>query len=179
MLANKTVKELRDMAKELGIKGRWEMIKPVLIMKIIDATESINNTTLRVNGEETKTETDTKVKEVELISKDTVIKEEKQTENTKIDNYDVENRLHYVDKAPIGTLVAFKIKEEKDKYCSAKIVNKSTKKQVLKVETKRGFIYIIPYTDIVWVKTGKRWPSGVFDMLTGGKRYGKSISSRK
>ena len=64
----------------------------------------------------------------------------------------------------VGTLVAFKTN---GKVKSAKIIKKSTKNELALVETKVGKQYRINYDDIVWVKTGKRWPRGVYNLLKG------------
>ena len=35
------------------------------------------------------------------------------------------------------------------------------------LETDYGAQYITPYEDIIWVRTGKRWPRGVYKLLKG------------
>ena len=65
----------------------------------------------------------------------------------------------------IGTLVAFRLSNGKVK--SAKVMKKSTKNRKLKLETNYGAEYIASYDDIIWVRTGKRWPRGVYNLLKG------------
>ena len=35
----------------------------------------------------------------------------------------------------------------------------------VKVVTKNGSIYRVPKDNVVWVKTGSRWPAGIFNAL--------------
>lgn len=76
-----------------------------------------------------------------------------------------ESKMHYVENAQIGTIVAFRCKNGKVK--SAKIEKCSSKNRKLKVVTQYGLEFIISFEDVVWVKTGSRWPRGVFELLKG------------
>lgn len=76
-----------------------------------------------------------------------------------------EMKLERVQTAPIGTVVAFKLDNGAVK--SAKIVRRSTKDQTLKLTTKYGVSHLVSYSDIVWVKTGSRWPRWVYNLLKG------------
>lgn len=87
----------------------------------------------------------------------------KSNEESQVDSRDVKDR--YLDTAEIGCLVAFKI--ETGKVKSAKIVKRSTSGRKLKVETAYGMEYIVPYDNVLWVKTGTRWPKGVYMLLKG------------
>ena len=35
------------------------------------------------------------------------------------------------------------------------------------VETSYGAVSVIPFEDVLWVRTGNRWPRGVYNMLKG------------
>lgn len=120
VLKSKTCKELRDIAKDLGVVGRWEMSKDQLISEI------------------SKRE----AKEI-----------------------DMEKKMPYIENAAIGSLVAFKMKSGKVK--SAKIMKKSHRDRKLLLETDYGAQFVVSFDDIIWVRTGKRWPRGVYEMLTG------------
>lgn len=91
------------------------------------------------------------------------------TGTNNIDNKDVENKfeqkMRYIVNAPFGTLVAFRLPNGKVK--SAKIVNRASKSQKLKLETAYGRQYIIPYSDVVWIKSTSKWPRGVYNQLKG------------
>ena len=76
-----------------------------------------------------------------------------------------EKKKAYVENVKIGTLVAFTSYTGKVK--SAKVIKKSTKNRKLKVETKYGAQFIITFDDVIWVRTNKRWPRGVYQLLKG------------
>lgn len=89
-------------------------------------------------------------------------KDEKKSASTSI-NW--ERKESYIENSEIGTIVAFKLSSGKVK--SAKMVNRNRKKKKLKLETRYGAEYIVPYNSIIWVRTGKRWPKGVYKLLKG------------
>lgn len=91
-------------------------------------------------------------------------KEEVASKN-QVEEPDWESKQKYCQEAPLGTLVAFIAPNGKCK--SAKIVNRSSKRQMLKLETEYQQEFVVPYKDIVWVRTGTRWPRGVYNMLKG------------
>ena len=78
---------------------------------------------------------------------------------------DMKQKMPYIERAEVGALIAFKLSSGKVK--SAKIINKSSKNRKLKLETEYGAIYVVPYEDVIWVRTGKRWPRGVYNLLKG------------
>ena len=88
---------------------------------------------------------------------------EKKTELT--EEQKAEKKLSYIEGAKAGTLVAFKTDNGKIK--SAMIVKRSTKNRKFKLETKYGASFIVPFDDVIWVRTNKRWPKGVYQLLKG------------
>ena len=73
----------------------------------------------------------------------------------------------YVKDVEVGTIVAFNVNlGGKQRVLSAKVDGKSTTGQVL-VQTKNGSKYRVEPKDIVWVKTGMRWPRWVLEQLKG------------
>lgn len=86
-------------------------------------------------------------------------------ENETTVKVDMEQKMSYVENINIGTIVAFRLSNGKVK--SAKVVRKSTKNRKLKLETDYGAEYIISFDDVIWVRTGKRWPKGVYKLLKG------------
>lgn len=154
-LQNKTCKELRELAKELYISGRRDMTKSQLIEAILKA-EVVKNTKNNESAKDEDKIDNHKVVEVE-------VKNEKESAN--INNIDVKQKMLYVENIEIGTLVAFRLSNGKVK--SAKVMRKSTKNRKLKLETDYGAEYIISYEDVIWVRTGKRWPKGVYRLLKG------------
>lgn len=150
-LQNKTCKEL---AKDMNISGRWDMTKEQLIDAILGA--EVVQTTDKPESAKDECKIDNHgVAEVE----DKVEKESASVE------VDMKQKMPYIENVEIGTLVAFRLSNDKVK--SAKVVKKSTKNRKLKVETNYGATYIISYDDVVWVRTGKRWPRGIYKLLKG------------
>lgn len=154
-LQKKTCKELRELAKELNISGRWDMTKDQLIDAILGAEVVENTNESKSAKDECKVDNQENVVEVED-------KVEKESANVDVD---MAQKMPYIENIEIGTLVAFRLSNGKVK--SAKVTRKSTKNRKLKLETDYGAEYIVSFDDIVWVRTGKRWPRGVYKLLKG------------
>lgn len=154
-LQKKTCKELRELAKELNISGRWDMTKDQLIDAILGAEVVENTNESESAKDECKVDNQENVVEVED-------KAEKESANVDVD---MAQKMPYIENIEIGTLVAFRLSNGKVK--SAKVTRKSTKNRKLKLETDYGAEYIVSFDDIVWVRTGKRWPRGVYKLLKG------------
>lgn len=144
------VDELRKVASSVGIKNA-KRYKKVELVDMIISTQ---------NQPET-------VVEAEAVAE--VVKEEKEEVASTSDNTDDcvvdSNKLRYINEAPIGTLVAFKLPNGQTK--SAKIINRSTGRKKLKLETVYGKQFVVSYSDIVWVKSTNKWPRGVYNQLKG------------
>lgn len=155
MLQSKTCKELREQAKELNISGRWDMTKQELIEAILGA-----------GAVEDNKETNESAKDEVKVDNHNVEAEDKvEKESANIVKPDMTLKMPYIENIEIGTIVAFRLSADKVK--SAKVVNKSTKNRKLKLETNYGATYICSYDDVIWVRTGKRWPKGIYKMLKG------------
>lgn len=171
-LQNKTCKELRELAKELNIPDRWDMTKDQLIDAILRA-EVVENTEVVENANESES-----AKDKYKIDNHNAVEVEGNTEKKSASvNVDMARKMPYIENVEIGTLVAFRLSNGKVK--SAKVIRKSTKNRKLKLETNYGAKYIVSYDDIIWVRTGKRWPRGVYNLLKGlvnenGKKEQKS-----
>ena len=87
----------------------------------------------------------------------------------------MEQKMRYIENVELGTIVAFRLANGRVK--SAKVVKKSTKSRKLKLETNYNAEYIVSYDDIIWVRTGKRWPKGVYELLKGKVDNGKEKSA--
>ena len=155
ILQCKTCKELRELAKEMSISGRWEMTKSQLIDAILGA-EVVKNTNETKSAKD-ENKVDNQVNNVEVENK-----VEKESANIEIN---MKQKMPYIENIEIGTLVAFRLSNGKVK--SAKVIRKSTKNRKLKLETDYGAEYIVSFEDIIWVRTGKRWPRGVYRLLKG------------
>ena len=163
----KSRKELLDIARELKIVGRWDMNKSVLIDAILRAKNAKNSECKNVVNEDEcpRKQSANDENEIDnLMHKDveTESKDENESVNVKID---MGQKMTYIENVEIGTIVAFRLSNGRVK--SAKVTRKSTKNRKLKLETDYGAEYIVSYDDIVWVRTGKRWPRGVYKLLKG------------
>lgn len=159
-LQNKTCKELRELAKKLNISGRWDMTKDQLIDAILRA-EVVENTEVVENANESESAKD----EYKIDNHDVAEVEDKVEKESASVNINMAQKMPYIENVESGTLVAFRLSNGKVK--SAKVIRKSTKNRKLKLETNYGAEYIVSYDDIIWVRTGKRWPRGVYNLLKG------------
>ena len=161
-LSNMLVVDLRNMASTYGIKNVKKYKKQELVDMICEIIDGQKPTVV-----DEEAEASVAVEEDDNNNVETVTDELSEEEIA-------ERRMPYVENAPIDTIVAFKLPTGKVK--SAKIINKSTKNRKLKVETAYGAQFIIPYDSVIWVKTGTRWPKGVYNLLKGnhnGSGYNK------
>lgn len=76
-----------------------------------------------------------------------------------------DEKYERVSTAEVGTIIAFS--DQNGKVRSAKIVEKFSEDEKFEVVTAYGKEFTITYSDVVWVKTGDRWPRGVYDLLKG------------
>lgn len=97
----------------------------------------------------------------QLLRREAVIEFER---SRKMAREGAERKVQYLDTAEIGTLVAFAFKGGAK---SAKIINRSVKDRKLEVETEYGARLTIDYDDVLWIKTGTRWPKGIYNLLKG------------
>lgn len=146
-----TVRELLAKAKVLNISGRWGMTKRQLIEAIVRAEKT------DVDNSESATD------EITIDNDEVNVEIETKRENSVSINR--EQKQKYLDNIQVGMLVAYKVSETKAK--SAKVIKKSIKQRKLMVETSYGATSVISFEDILWVRTGHRWPRGVYNMLKG------------
>lgn len=161
ILKRKTCKELRDLAKELEITGRWEMNKDQLIDAII-AKKQVD--TILGAKEVKNTDENKSAKDEYKVDNQNDVETESKNENKSV-NIDMAQKMQYIENIKIGTLVAFRLSNGKVK--SAKVTRKSTNSRKLKLETNYGAEYIISFDDVLWVRSGKRWPKGIYNLLKG------------
>jgi hypothetical protein len=82
----------------------------------------------------------------------------------------------YILDAEPGLIVAFRLnftsrgEKKLTKVISGKILKNIADDRMLEVEAKNGLKYGVPYTAVVWVKTGDRWPKGVYNEMKRGSR---------
>lgn len=136
-----TYKELIKEAKELKIVGRWDMRKDELI-KAIEAKKK--------EASKVEEKVEEKAEEIKLIP---IRKKE-----------DRSSKSAYIENVEPGVMVAFKFA---NKAKSAKLIARNSKERKLKLVTSYGKEYIVSYDDVLWIKTGPRWPKGVYRLLKG------------
>lgn len=163
-LEAKTKKELRAIATEMEITGRWDMTKAQLIDAILGAKSA--ESSKQENVEEVVSQSANDECKVDNHECENVEVEEKvENDSANVAKVNMEQKMSYIENIDIGTIVAFRLSNGKVK--SAKVTRKSTKNRKLKLETDYGAEYIVSFDDIVWVRTGKRWPRGVYKLLKG------------
>lgn len=167
-----TCSVLRNIAKSYNISGRWDMTKPELVEAILRARNAENSNVndaceAQCTEQSAKDEckVDNHVNVMGSVIKNVEAEIKVENESAGVHNIDMEQKMHYIENIEIGTIVAFKLSNGKVK--SAKVVKKSTKNRKLKLETDYGAEYIVSYESIIWVRTGKRWPKGVYNLLKG------------
>lgn len=171
-LQKKTVTELAEICKNNSIphyRGKNRFRKSELIDAILGAESAKESETKKIAklGEEVVNGLEAGMQsakdEVKNDNRNSVEVEGKvEKEST---NIDMVQKMPYIEGAEVGVLVAFRLPNGKVK--SAKIVKKSTKNRRFKLETDYGAQYIVSFDDIIWVRTGKRWPRGVYKLLKG------------
>lgn len=146
-MKEKTVKELREIAKELEIVGRWDMNKTQLIeaIEMAQAVQELSDEDIELEG-------------------DCIIEENNsnQSEGTQKVTKTTDDYLNNIEP---GTLVAFK-RNSKDIAMSGKFVSfDENNDNLVYIESKKGTIFKVTKANIIWVKTGARWPKWVFTLF--------------
>lgn len=147
------VAELKQICKEGGIKhykGKNCFKKIELVEAILRAEENVED-----NKQSAKDETKNDNYDAEAVSN------KKHTAAI----IDMEQKMPYIEQAAIGTIIAFRLPNGKVK--SAKVIKKSTKNRRFMAETEYNAQYVVDYDNVVWVRTGTRWPRGVYKLLKG------------
>ena len=156
-MKEKTVKELREIAKELEIVGRWDMNKTQLIeaIEMAQAVQELSDEDIEFEG-------------------DCIIKENNsnQSEGTQKVTKTTDDYLNNIEP---GVLVAFK-RNSKDIAMSGKFVSfDENNDNLVYVESKKGTMFKITKANIIWVKTGARWPKWVFTLFNHNKSDNKEV----
>lgn len=144
----------------LSREQRKEELKKMIKKDITGISKNYNLKRYRGKNELSKEEL---IENILSYEYDTECSEDKDKKDLSSDIDEV--KIRYIKTASIGTLVAFKTQNGRAK--SAKILKRSTKRRVLKVETKYNKQFIIPFEDVIWIKTGTRWPKGVYKLFKG------------
>ena len=172
VLETKKKDELMEIAKQLGVVRyigksaltKLELISSILVKQKTMQKNEQNDVCDSVDCRCCSHEQKATIKEAKtsVIEK---VKQLKKRKNPKNEEERLANKLRYIEEAAIGTLLAFRT--ETGKVKSAMIVNRSTKSKKFKVETKYGLQHVVHFDDVIWVRTNKRWPKGVYNLLKG------------
>ena len=153
-LENMTKENVAKVAKDLGVKrykGKSMLSKKELIDGICKAMESNDDA---ADAQKAINEAGEQVKEIVI---DREVKDKR------------------ILSAPIGTLIAFH-EPETGKLNTAKLTNRNKTKKLIKCETQYGKEFLISFSDVVWTKTGSRWPKSIYNELKGKKaNAGKEV----
>ena len=153
-LENMTKENVAKVAKDLGVKrykGKSMLSKKELIDGICKAMESNDDA---ADVQKAINEAGEQVKEIVI---DREVKDKR------------------ILSAPIGTLIAFH-EPETGKLNTAKLTNRNKTKKLIKCETQYGKEFLISFSDVVWTKTGARWPKSIYNELKGKKaNAGKEV----
>lgn len=156
------VENLRKYASSVGVKKIRSFKKTELIEEIIkvcseeDAADDVDSVDV--------SEVILNLPPVDILPKMPVGEHAESSIDEEAGNFEQVNKhLEYIENAEVGTIVAFRVG---DKVKSAKIINRSSARRKLKLETAYGRIYVVDYDDIIWVKTSSRWPRGVYELFS-------------
>lgn len=167
-LLEKKKNEVQEIAKSLGIprftstkaRTKDELIADILAKQENGEDEKLNTEKADEIPNEKVEQTKPEVKESKVVSEAKKLEKKKLTDEEK-----AIKKQKYVDDAQVGTLVAFRCDTGKVK--SAMIIKRSTSKRRFLLETKYGAKYKVSFDDVLWVRTNKRWPKGIFKLLRG------------
>lgn len=163
VLEKKKADELAAICKEKGIphyRGKTRFRKGELIDAILNVQE-----------QEVEVTTDTEVVEEKIEEDVSVVAKEKET----TDVTQLPGTKKYLEDIQLGTLVAFK--ESSGKLNTAAVRNVSFKRRQLKLVTQYEKEFIVSFDDVVWVRTTKRWPKFVMDILKSQQRRAQQNES--
>lgn len=146
-LESYTVADLRKIAKNFHIVGRWEMNKSQLIMQILLTQKDQEAEKKQSEDEETE----------ETFENEKVMQDDSNNDHSK-----------YLANIEVGRLVAFN-DHNMGIVRTARVVNISQKRQQLKVIDIYGSVEVISFEQVAWVKTGKRWPRRLFHLIRCGQ----------
>jgi hypothetical protein len=161
------VNELVKICKENGIvhyKGKVrfkkaEMVEAILNLQKQTANNKSNSNVIVVVE-----------KKIENTNANSAVEKENKTAVSNSDNNNKPffDKEVYLNNLKLGTLIAFR--EYSGRLNTAAVQNVSYKRKQIKLITQYQKEFIINFDDVVWIRTGKRWPKFVMNELKGGER---------
>ncbi len=193
-----TLKELKEVAKENGVAvscmkdgKKHTLTKAELIEALNDGEDSEED--VEVEVEPTNIDENTSLNELyaaraEIDRLISIRKSHNTKKDPRNEEYDenfsmyggvnpftfihTRNKERYIEEAQVGTLIAFL--DENGKPRTAALVNRSSKRKLLKLKTEFDWEFEVPYDNVLWVrKNSDRWAYGVYRILKGYNPNGK------
>ena len=178
-----TKTELLELAKVLKISGRYDMNKETLINNIIASRNACETFKARLDVNTNTNDDEEKENNMDNVKNTTEVIDTSTTAANSENYYAVQigaeskrSQADYINNIDIGMIIAFKVSP--DKAISAKVedIDYDTEKEgsdsrtltTVYCRTKNGIEYKVPRKAIIWVKTGTRWPRGIFLQLKRG-----------
>ena len=90
---------------------------------------------------------------------------------TQIPSVPKKPQSEYINNIEVGMIIAFKISENKAISAKVEKISRGPDSEGISMaycRTKNGIEYKVPRKAIIWVKTGTRWPRGIFLQLKNG-----------
>lgn len=185
-----TVKQLLEVAKCFKITGRHSMSKAELINAIIASENVCKSFSERLNVNTNPVTENSTEEVVEAVEVEIEVEEKENANNmnasaaantnesvninqyaTKIGKESKRSQDDYIDAIQAGVIVAFKTET---RVLSAMVEevyeNNNGNVTELYCKSRNGIEYRVPRAAIIWVKTGNRWPRGIFEQLKGKKK---------
>lgn len=189
-----TKTELLELAKVLKISGRYDMNKETLINNIIASRNACETFKARLDVNTNTNDEEEKENNMDNVKNTTEVIDTSATTANSENDYAVQigaeskrSQADYINNIDIGMIIAFKVSP--DKAISAKVedIDYDTEKEgptsrtltTVYCRTKNGIEYKVPRKAIIWVKTGTRWPRGIFLQLKRGAENTNNNSSEE
>lgn len=189
-----TKTELLELAKVLKISGRYDMNKETLINNIIASRNACETFKARLDVNTNTNDNEEKENNMDNVKNATEVIDTSTTTPNSENDYAVQigaeskrSQADYINNIDIGMIIAFKVSP--DKAISAKVedIDYDTEKEgpdsrtltTVYCRTKNGIEYKVPRKAIIWVKTGTRWPRGIFLQLKRGAENTNNNSSEE
>jgi viroplasmin and RNaseH domain-containing protein len=111
------------------------------------------------------------------IFKEYLLKAKERAEAYLIDDnneVDTKTKDDYIRNAEEGVIVVFRLYFKAKsglkltKVISGMVIENDPEQEAYVVETKNGLKYVVPYDTVIWVKTGGRFPRGVYEEMKKG-----------
>lgn len=178
VLKHSTIKELRERAKYLNIRGRWDMTADQLRKEITSAMTKKKEEAYVAEKAKTEAEKKTRQssKKEPIVWDDvpdkrvlkTADKEERIVNGQKVLMVKQEIKNEFIKCAVKGTAIAFELEDGTVKV--GYLLKRSDSAEMLTLEeekTKQQFV--VPFTKILWVRKSGTWPKSIFDIIYGTK----------